>query len=118
MKLSEAIRLGSMMKPQAQGALVSDSGGTCAIASALDATGRLCGYNDLTSAERRDVWIELGWNYGLDVQCPACGAIYQYFAIVHLNDAHRWTRERIADWVEAVEAQQEAHVDSQTAVAK
>jgi hypothetical protein len=38
--------------------------------------------------------------------CP-CGCIQEELPlglmIMHLNDRHRWTRERIADWVETVE---------------
>lgn len=33
-------------------------------------------------------------------------------AIAHLNDGHRWTRERIADWVATVERAESPESDS------
>ncbi len=53
------------------------------------------------------------------LQCPDCGAIFVYpfecatgatlaVLITHVNDIHRWTRERIADWVESLEAREES----------
>lgn len=39
-------------------------------------------------------------------QCPECqtnnfdGSIV--YTVTHLNDDHRWTRERIADWLESI----------------
>jgi hypothetical protein len=46
--------------------------------------------------------------------CPECGGVWQdsagseMWALYHLNDHHRWTREQIADWVESVERTIEA----------
>lgn len=40
---------------------------------------------------------------------PAYG--YVGFVIAHLNNEHRWTRERIADWVESVEKQLAARTE-------
>ena len=37
--------------------------------------------------------------------CPACVLSHPqrlYAVIAHLNDHHKWTRERIADWLEAL----------------
>jgi predicted nucleic-acid-binding protein len=48
-----------------------------------------------------------------------CGDKWWQFAkslehiVWHLNDKHKWTREQIAEWVETIEAQQEAKVAEQ-----
>jgi hypothetical protein len=93
MKLSEAIRLGALLHPQLFGAfnLIERETGhilrTCAIGAASAA-----GY-DTTRLGNSSV-----------TQCPACqlrGGVAGIIA--HLNDDHRWTRERIADWVEMCE---------------
>lgn len=37
--------------------------------------------------------------------CPACVLAHPqrlYVVIAHLNDQHKWTRERIADWLETL----------------
>jgi hypothetical protein len=54
------------------------------------------------------------------VACPGCppdGHPPQWLtdAIQHLNDDHRWTRERIADWVEGVEQESERAVVAESA---
>lgn len=97
MKLSEAIRLGAMMHPQCfENHSEFDSHAnviaTCALGAADQA-----GY--VLSGVRR------ACPQGCFV-CPACGneTIYLDYAIAHLNDYHNWTRERIADWVETLEA--------------
>lgn len=112
MKLSEAIRLGAMLKPQAFGRISGPVDGprgpgdvlglrfvlgTCALGAAYDA-----GFiRQLADADVHDV----------EMYCPACGqwsyggeavALVNHI-VMHLNDEHRWTRERIADWVESVE---------------
>lgn len=93
MKLSEAIRLGAMLKPQAFGKL-SDGVGTCALGAAEDAVG-------------------MSWFAAWPLQhpaftagCPACKYVPDVIdqaTPAHLNDVHRWTREQIADWVESIE---------------
>jgi hypothetical protein len=99
MKLSEAIRLGSMMKPQAFGA-TRDGDGSCALGTALDAVG-------MTAAHYTDVMRE--WPHTMDiVSNPVHGRQMMLMsAIRELNDCERWTRERIADFVESIEAQSE-----------
>lgn len=34
-----------------------------------------------------------------------------YTLIIHLNDVHRWSRERIADWMDTLDADLEVHQD-------
>jgi hypothetical protein len=101
MRLSEAIRLGAIMKPQAFG-MIFDGIGTCAIGAAKDAVGEL----DVSPA-----WFGIAevferhpeWHYGI-LRCPVSGCSHIEGVIAaHLNDYHRWTRERIADFIEQIE---------------
>lgn len=117
MKLSEAIRLGSMMKPQIYGE-ISSGQGTCALGAAIEAAGLtpepavpgiVTGSGRITeTAKAGDIIIHTpeAWHaffHGYH-PCPACRvSSYGMRAIGHLNDEHRWTRERIADWVETIE---------------
>jgi hypothetical protein len=47
-------------------------------------------------------------NYGtmdVEIPCPACGKVgaeCHLTLLAHLNDDHRWTRERIADWLDTL----------------
>lgn len=109
MKLSEAIRLGAMMKPQGFEVLIAD-GRSCAIGAAADAIGANV---DDSSGSMSAVPPKLRTAFPLlsvcaDSPCPSkdCGVIRCGVSsvIIHLNDTHRWTREEIADWVESREA--------------
>lgn len=105
MKLSEAIRLGSMLKPQAFG-MISHDGGTCAIGAAYDAVGIDIFHlrDSLPIAERAMVVYGKLPMLQTASECPVCGYLLEVgFVLTHLNDHHRWTREQIADWVETVE---------------
>lgn len=104
MKLSEAIRLGAMLKPQAFGDY-TDGIGTCAMGSAFEAIGITPNAEESAPAE----WLAF---LARDHACPVCrrkqsGGDLIDGVIPHLNDDHRWTRERIADWVEIIERAQE-----------
>ena len=105
MKLSEAIRLGAMIRPQAFGHRFR-AGGSCAWGAAQEAIG-LHGphvsWMDLP-ADWRSIW---SWR-----PCPdlSCNHRFNYSLIAHLNDDHRWTRERIADFVTTIES--ETHQES------
>lgn len=103
LKLSEAIRLGSMMRPQCFEDYYRN-GGSCALGAALEAVGHPFGNNHPGREEDR-------WPILLTVDampCPEHCGQPMFNAITHLNDFHRWPRERIADWVESIEKQQEA----------
>ena len=103
MKLSEAIRLGSMTSLQAFGVMKNyANGNTCALGAAREAMGL-------------EAWCALKWPQQ-DVACPVCQQIRfvvcgftsylssgLFHAIGHVNDVHRWTRPQIADWVELQE---------------
>jgi hypothetical protein len=106
MKLSDAIRLGSMTVPQHFGTLFLyvdplDSlsiVAACAAGSALFAIGAV---EKNLSLMIKDHWP---WTADMSVTCPN-GDYHQIVCsmIVHLNDGHRWTREQIADWVATIE---------------
>lgn len=103
MKLSEAIRLGAMLKPQGFGLdsvnwPVSEQ--TCAVGAALHA---------VSSPIGRDLFKVFPIARDL-VVCPACNkrAEHGCCIVAHVNDVHRWSREQIADWVESIERTHEA----------
>lgn len=115
MKLSDAILLGSTMRPQIHGRL-SDGVGTCAMGAAFDGVGIL----DVIMSYRFE-WKDLiesqfpGAYSDRKYSCPCegsarrteCSALRSLtWMVVHLNDDHFWTRERIASWVASVEPQE------------
>jgi hypothetical protein len=106
-KLSEAIRLGAMMRPQTRGRMRSLGGWTCALGAALDAVGDLDARMPNAESIQR---VVAKWPIAASlVQHPA--NVYwssMKSIIVDLNDEHKWTREQIASWVETVELQQAA----------
>lgn len=104
MKFSEAIRLGAMLGRQGFYAMFGADGASCALgAAALAVWGR----EDRGDQDYFAIWPWLN----RCAMCPACVAKDSFHVPVpvmeivarHLNDAHRWTRERIADWVESLE---------------
>jgi hypothetical protein len=104
MRLSEAIRLGAMNRPQAYGSYFEkETNRTCALGAALDAIGLLA-----LSGGDQQLYVAFPLLNLQGVPSP-CGCVLVIFAdtlggrITHLNDHHHWTRERIADWVESVE---------------
>lgn len=121
MKLSEAIRLGSMISPQAFG-VIGSSEGTCALGGAFEAAGlkRIAPLGrefptlptrGLATEAEGTFCVSYEWFRTLSVyaSCPggcACklASTRQLCSqIPHLNDVHRWSRERIADWVHSIE---------------
>ena len=100
MKLSEAMRLGATMKPQAFGLLRDKrNGGTCALGAVMDALGVLGEYN--AHVKVQDTWPGLKFESVGEVENPVTGDRYsRWQTIIDLNNRHRWTRERIADWIE------------------
>lgn len=108
MKLSEAIRLGAMLKPQGFGNEALFGKSTCALGAAADAV------NLPEELERYETLCTPFPIVGDHVEaCPAgagCAAIWCGVTVLHmayhLNDIHKWTRERIADWVATIEPQE------------
>jgi hypothetical protein len=97
MRLSEAIRLGAMIRPQAFRTLLTDDG-ACALGAALLAVG---------ARPEEAVPLALNrwpWASTVSADCPRCGRSRAVFRVIaHLNDRHRWTREQIAKWVAGIE---------------
>ena len=109
MKLSEAIRLGSLLKPQAYGPFEDE--GSCALAASMEAIGLARTlFGGLPYKPLREAFpilkeeIYLPSMSGLVVAGDVMGAIFV------LNDTAHWTREKIADWVEELEKQAETAI--------
>jgi hypothetical protein len=112
MRLSEAMRLGAMIRGQAFGVLFNPlplragealppEATSCAMGAAVEAIGERC-----VQDAPRD-WCPL---LNIVIRCPECGqrghaslngSVIEM--IVALNNEHRWTREKIAAWVESIE---------------
>jgi hypothetical protein len=119
MKLSEAIRLGSMLKPQAFNELAAD-GKTCALGAAYEAVGMAIdarwGTQEEIQQRKARIRAEFPLIYQSDLAfvapCGCLGGTLHFTdvgaAIIHLNDHHRWSREQIADWVATIEPQEAA----------
>ncbi len=113
LKLSEAIRLGAMLRPQTFG-VGTDDNGDCALASAIRAAGcpiRPPGEGDASARDERpgvqtiSVEFPIEWNLDYLNTCPECSEELSRFRLIpHLNDKHRWTREQIADLVKICES--------------
>lgn len=106
MKLSEAIRLGAMLKPQGFGEFLFD-GRSCALGAAMDAGGIPDDCATVPNLLSR--WPLLAT---AAVPCPECDDKHGSQGDIHdnvtiLNDAHQWSRERIADWIESIERARE-----------
>lgn len=103
LKLSEAIRLGAMIRPQVRGEMFKD-GGSCVLGAGSEACG--AAYDDrlrvISPALKLWPWLEQR-----KAACPVC-ALVEFNAahtLAHLNDRHEWTREQIADYVATIEPQ-------------
>lgn len=115
MKLSEAIRMNGMMKPQGFGTgSIKSLDAPCAIGGALQSVGRqIAVFLEANFREFRDEWPFVA-NLA---HCPACkGNISREIVelVWHLNDYHCWTRSQIADWVETIEPDQSLIGELQT----
>ena len=96
MKLSDAIILGTTLGPQIFCKYFDDEHkGSCALGSAFLAVGT-------TPAVFPFEW-EWAREYKMSSPCGCTGDRPVDAIIVHLNDIHEWTRERIAEWVRTVE---------------
>jgi hypothetical protein len=98
MKLSEAIRLGAMMGPQVFNQYgESDGSSSCAVGAALVA---------IQGSYSDQFYAAWPWSL-LRYECPVCNMAGNLFTVItRLNDEHRWTRERIADWVATIEPEE------------
>lgn len=113
LKLSDAMRLGAMLKPQRFGILSSPDGGTCAMGAAFDALGglgELIGQSNAAwacSAAALWPWVMTIVRHPVmgDSMFHSSGVLN---IIVDLNDRFQWSRERIADWIATIEPQDDA----------
>ncbi len=109
MKLSEAIRLGSMVHPQGIGKLRSvnlsnEVISTCALGAAYVASG----LDIVTHTDNYDELIQLYPILSKRVIQPLLGTGMELVHLIYwLNDSQRWTREAIADWVQTIEDEAE-----------
>jgi hypothetical protein len=109
MRLSAAIRLGAKTGPQVFGMLEDAHDGTCALGAARRVVGSDAYYK---------IFADLFSLYDFPIPSECSGdssCLCQEFRdvatktrsfinfVAHLNDHHEWTRERIADYVKAVE---------------
>ena len=104
-ELAAFIRDGAKRRPdQAFGDYYQGQSASCALGAAYEAMYRLP-----RNVSGQHPTRDLDWFFDcLDTvkACPEDGCrkrIYLAALIVHLNDDHRWTRERIADWVQTIE---------------
>lgn len=105
MRLSEAMRIGASWSGQCTEFLKkSQDKTTCALGAAYEGT-----FGEIKQGYRIDLITQLYKKYpylSKVVNHPINPASTSLDAIViFLNDTHRWSRERIADWVEAQENQ-------------
>jgi hypothetical protein len=99
--LSEAIRLGAMLRPQCFGRTFADKK-SCAMGAAYEA---VAGMKTLPNY-LPSIWSFLAERFPvlkISASCPQCSwtpiPVYLVDVIVHLNDSHHWTREQIAAYV-------------------
>lgn len=108
LKLSEAIMLNGMSKPQGYGCeSVASIDAPCAIGGALQTVGKQVTFDP--SANYPIFFQEWPWvDQEAPEFCPACmDEIWRVAdAIWHLNDLHRWSRQQIAEWVSTIEPQE------------
>jgi len=94
-KPSEAIRLGCLIAPVQifNDGYVDGAGGACGVGAGVLGMGW-----DASRHFGRFGRFEMLLD-GLPPVCPVAGCEFEEGNIVHLNDDHRWSRERIADWL-------------------
>ena len=108
MKLSEAIRLGAMIRPQVIGGYVEH--GTCALGAAADASGIPAAFDTIQNRPCID-YTALADRFPVlhaMVDHPAATLVTDCVESIiwELNDVCHWTREAIADWVATIEPQE------------
>ena len=112
-KLSEFMRLGSMASAPIHGPYYVERDGecfTCALGSALFAAGYTKGRSHWTEARTfPPAFFDQFPILGVKVIHPeTCDVEALLFAVISLFEIFGWSRERIADFVATIEAQEEA----------
>ena len=95
LKLSDAVRLGSKLKPQCFGALFRRDG-SCALGAVADVMGFAYDSDTYRLLDKR--FPELQTTLATYENCALNKDLKA--TIIMLNDTLKWTRERIADWLE------------------
>lgn len=111
MRLSAAIRIGSMTTKQITRVFTDGGNGRCALGAACDAAGLDPTYTEL---EARFPVCVVRVVDPVDRQYT----VTLFEAVYRMNDKLGMSREAIADWVETIEAQQEAAQASTEKVAQ
>ena len=114
MKPSEAMRIGAAIRPQAYGAYFdysdTDDGTTimrsCAVGAMLEV---IAGDDGIAAVFEQKFNLDdyreaLGiTSWDVDVEHPVTHDQTPLIVVItHLNDADKWTREQIADWLESI----------------
>jgi hypothetical protein len=107
MKLSHAVMMNGMTKPQGFGQeSLTSVDAPCAIGGALQAVGAEQSYVQLIKK-----WP---WTTLQNDCCPVCTVKAPSGSIIwHLNDTHAWTRAQIAAWIANVEPQEDCEAAPQ-----
>jgi len=122
MKLSEAIRLGAMATPKADGVFFDPRHeATCAQGAALLAIGQLDRKSCRNHARMRAAWP---WIVTTRAMCPSCGKQGTVGSLIpHLNNefgaasgGHGWNRHRIAGWVATLESKDDERREKMSSV--
>ena len=104
MTLSEAIRLGAMLRPQAYRRTL-DRYGSCALGAAAEAAGARVPMSHETCLS----FLRKRFHDLETAVMPPCSCVFgqqtHFIArvVVHMNDKHQWNRELIAEWLATVE---------------
>jgi hypothetical protein len=124
MRLSEAIRLGAMMSPQARGHFfqraVSDKESviaTCALGAAALAVGGSIFHFAGPAHSRWPILGVLVPENELPAGIVARRSLRLADVIMMLNDKEGWTRTEIADWVDQFEARDQSEDSEEGAIA-
>ena len=115
MKLSEMMILGAMMSPQTRGQLANDKG-TCGLGAVVEASGLLDKWKAIAALPQSeqlgkwdDFWSSVPfYRFMQSIYIhPITGERRTVNSIIiSLNDSHKWTRERIAQWIATIEPQE------------
>lgn len=108
MKLSQAMRIGAKKSHQTTGQFWDGDGGTCALGAVLLGCGFVWNSNCLSMIQNFQASNVLAETFPevrtQRASCPCCNLIMNKqlgLLIIHLNDHHSWSRERIAGWLES-----------------
>lgn len=97
-KPSEAIRLGCLAFPVQHFGGLAQGNRACAMGAMY------AGYGDSPHSPGITSESEAGFFQLKEahLSCPECDLKDDDIPVAHLNDDHRWSRERIADWLESI----------------